>query len=373
MSLPDFLDGIETLWGPLAALGGAFGAGALASRFWRSHSGAKALEDEKSRAAQLAAERDDLLAKLRTVHDGSVQPGKLWIWPFADDNIDMLARRVSNKVLVVANLKGGVGKSTVAASLAAYFAQGLGKRTLLVDLDYQGTATALAKTQADMEDEDCRVGHILKASCIEPSLFDLPAQLGAKAPNLWLLSSNEELDEIENGLMLSATVRRADDNDVRLRLARFLRAPANQEKFEVVVIDTPPRFSAAAVNGLLAATHVLVPTKLEESSIDAVIRFCKKLRRWNQSGFPATNFLGVLPAMTVQRPNLVRNEIEALNRVDELLQPVFGMPSTAIRDAWVPNSTTIGASANEGIAYLRNATSRAIFGEVGEAIRRRMF
>lgn len=373
MDISGFLEGIEKMWGPLAALGGAAGAGYALGHYLSQQlqvGNIKRLSDE---LAQVQRERDQARGQITNTTDVSVQPARLWTTPFAPGDIDLLAQKVDNKVLVVANLKGGVGKSTVAANLAAYFAKDMGLQTLLIDLDYQGTATALAKTQAELDGEDCRIGHILRSLSLEAEHFDLPIPLGAKAPNLWLLSASEELDEIENGLMFKAALRRQDDPDVRMRLARYLRAPIMQQRFQMVVIDTPPRFSAAAVNGLLAATHVLTPTKMEQSSIEAAIRFCSKLRRWNQAGFPATTFLGVLPAMTVQRPNMVPAEIEALNAIDDQLANVLGGQHTAIRDAWVPDTTAIGAAALEGIAYLRNSTARAIFTDVGGAIRRRMF
>jgi cellulose biosynthesis protein BcsQ len=228
------------------------------------------------------------------------------------------------------------------------------------------------KTEVRVESEDCRVGRILENPELIASLFDLPTPLGQNAANVSLLSADETLDEIENGLMLKSTFNKQQGGDVRLRLCRFLRSETIESRFDLVVIDTPPRFSAAAVNGLLAATHILVPTKMEDSSIGATLKFCDRLKKLQQTGYPAANFLGVVPVMTQARPHLTRSEIEACNLADDRLADIFGPKNLVIRDGWVPDTRAIGGAAQAGIAYMQDSTARAIFDDLGAAIQKRM-
>lgn len=372
------VDGITAVFSGLDGLAGPLGALAVVGGFAYWLGSVFERQNSQATLARLDAEKEKAekeLADARRAAQGQKEaansPSRLWSNAFSAQDLAIYAKQAKPKALVVANLKGGVGKSTIAASLACHFATKRAMKVLLVDLDFQGTATTLAKLQAGMTLNDCKIGRVLESPEITPVLFDLPEQLGGDTPNLSLLSANEDLDEIENGLLLKSTLGLGADGDVRLRLCRYLRSEEIAKRFDLVVLDTPPRFSAAAVNGMLAATHIVVPTKLEASSTMATIRFCERLRRLQQTGYPASNFLGVVPAMTQARPNLTRAEVDACNALDDRLED-FGLKTAVIRDGWVPDTTAIGSAARDGIAYMQDNNARAIFDDLGGAIHKRM-
>lgn len=142
-------------------------------------------------------------------------------------------------IIAISNRKGGTGKTTVSVNLAAELAA-LGLRVLLIDLDSQG---------------HCAVGCGVKPKAGEPSvhrLFIDPAATLSDAivptimNKLWLAPADPLFDHGSG-----------ERDDQRLRNA--IADEKLAERFDIIVIDTPPSLDALLVNGLLAATRVLVP------------------------------------------------------------------------------------------------------------------
>ena len=151
------------------------------------------------------------------------------------------------RILAVMNQKGGVGKTTTAVNLAAGLADA-GKRVLLVDLDPQGHASL-------------HLGFEPVGS--EPTVYDvfrgdLPVDRCTRVvdENLTVLPSNLDLAAAELELV-DAPNR---ETVLRTALTRHLAEQAeNGRPVDFVIFDCPPSLGVLTINGLVAATEVLIP------------------------------------------------------------------------------------------------------------------
>jgi len=181
------------------------------------------------------------------------------------------------RILVVSNRKGGTGKTTVAVNLAAELAA-LGRRVLLIDLDSQG---------------HCALGVGFKPAVGTPNvhrLFADPAArlLDAIVPtatgNLWLAPADPSFDH-------GSGVR----DDRRLRQA--IADEGLADRFDIIVIDTPPSLDTLLINALIAADRLLVPYVPHHLSYEGVRQLMRALFRIMTRENRGLKILGFLPTM----------------------------------------------------------------------------
>jgi chromosome partitioning protein len=152
----------------------------------------------------------------------------------------------------VANQKGGVGKTTTTVNLGACLAE-LGYRTLVVDLDPQGNAsTGLGINPRDLEHTmyDVILHETPLEDCIE----------GRSVRNLFVAPASLDLAGAEIELVP------AFSRELRLRRA----IDEVKDDYEYVIIDCPPSLGLLTVNGLAAATEVLVPIQCEYYALEGL-------------------------------------------------------------------------------------------------------
>lgn len=159
------------------------------------------------------------------------------------------------EIIVIANQKGGVGKTTTAVNLSSALAI-LGHETLLIDIDPQGNATS---------------GLGFNKQEFDPNIYDvlvdlLPIEKTIRVtslPKLSVCGANNELSGAEIELV-SALARES-------RLKGALAAV--KSRFSFVIIDCPPSLGLLTLNALNAADKVIIPIQGEYYSMEGLAQF----------------------------------------------------------------------------------------------------
>src|SRR6266511_3864498 len=193
------------------------------------------------------------------------------------------------KIIAVSNQKGGVGKTTTAINLGASLALAE-KRILLVDMDPQGNLTS----GVGLKEQSADVDTIYEAITAETADGVVLPILQTAVQNLFLIPANRNLAGAEIELV-GMTQR-----EMRLRqLLEPLR-----DKYDFIVIDTPPSLGLLTVNALVAADAVLIPLHCEYFALEGLADLVGTMRRVRASLNPALDIEGVLLTMYDDRTNL---------------------------------------------------------------------
>ncbi|RMI20090.1 MAG: ParA family protein [Calditrichaeota bacterium] len=184
------------------------------------------------------------------------------------------------RVIVIANPKGGVGKTTTAINLAACLAIAE-QRVLIIDVD---PSDAVGKGLG-MEPENIHggvfnlyLGNALFSETLHP-LEGLPVDL---------IPCNIRSTEEEHRLMEMAR------NRIRLKrqLSRFLGT--GKWEYDFVLIDTPPALNDLTIGALLAGDSVLIPLQCGYFALQAVERLMHMVNRLQSSANPGLQIEGIL-------------------------------------------------------------------------------
>ena len=174
-----------------------------------------------------------------------------------------LPRPTATRVMVVANQKGGVGKTTSTVNLAAGLAQ-LGQRVLVIDLDPQGNASTALNVEHHRG---------------VPSTYDMVVD---GAPLAEVMSPCPDLDGVA---VVPATIDLAGAEielvSVVARESRLLRAldahpgiggadDAGEERFDYVLIDCPPSLGLLTLNALVAGAEMMIPIQAEYYALEGL-------------------------------------------------------------------------------------------------------
>lgn len=195
-------------------------------------------------------------------------------------------------IVAVLNLKGGVGKTTLAANLGAAFAR-TGWRVLLVDLDLQASLTSLFVTGEKL-DQSSRERRLIQHYFEQSAAGDAPRfadffQVSSE-PRVELVGSADTLAYAELNLTVHWLLQ-PGKSDPRLILRGALH---DVKRFDLVLIDCPPLLNVSCVNALAAADFLLIPVMPSKSATDRVRPMISWVRALRRNLNPDLKILGVV-------------------------------------------------------------------------------
>ena len=254
------------------------------------------------------------------------------------------------KTLVLANQKGGVGKSAVATLLAQHLARER-RRVLAIDLDHQnnfGSALALSKRPT-------------LAAITSDRLLTAPGARVAAEPFV-LVPGADALMTLERQPAQHTPFARA--------LRDFLQSVRPQ--FDVCVVDTNPNPDIRVIAALASADYLLSPIQLNQEAIDGV----RSLLLHPRVGFhkikavlnPKLALIGLLPTLVEPTPFQRANFVGLIERHRSLLIALGDQPGNYAR---IPKRSAIAEAQAEGLLLweMKKTAAREAWAEIEPSIR----
>jgi len=255
------------------------------------------------------------------------------------------------KTLVLANQKGGVGKSAVATLLAHHLCRA-GRRVLALDLDHQGNlSSVLQRSRRPL------VASVTADLLLTQAQVDVPAEpfvlVPAADPLLWLERQP------------------AQHTPFARNLRAFLRSQAG--RFDVCIVDTNPNPDIRLIAALASADFVLSPIQLNQEAIDGV----RGLLHHPRVGVhkirallnPALQLVGLLPVMVEATPFQRANFAEIVRHHQSLLIPLTDKPGEF---AFIPKRSAVAEAQASGglLREMKKTAARDAWAEIEPTMRR---
>lgn len=182
------------------------------------------------------------------------------------------------KVLTIANLKGGVGKTVTAINVSYLLAAEHNKRILLVDNDQQGNSSQFfgkyGYSMPSMTDVMKRT--VTAADVIQHTNYE----------NFDIIPANLSLAEAEKAVLMDSTVPQ------QVRLKEIL-SQVNDD-YDYVLIDNAPSLGMCVVNALTASDYLIIPAKIDKFTFDGIDSLLSQLETVKEYFNPKLQFLGTI-------------------------------------------------------------------------------
>jgi chromosome partitioning protein len=207
------------------------------------------------------------------------------------DELRSPREQVMARVIAFANQKGGVAKTTTTLNLGVALGE-LGNRVLLIDLDPQGNLTMSQGMNPD---------------AIERSMFDV-------------LVHRVPISDVVHTVEVDIAVASIDLAGAELALSALIGRERALEKalvevrdrYDYILIDTPPSLGLLTINAFVAASSVIVPVQCEYLSLRGLVQLENTLAMVRENLNPEVRVEGIVPTMYDGRTLHAREAIEIL-------------------------------------------------------------
>jgi chromosome partitioning protein len=232
------------------------------------------------------------------------------------------------RLVVIANQKGGVGKTTTAINLAVGLASPE-RRVLLVDLDPQGNATSGLLSSADLQSVKSSKQTIYEVVSLLIPLKDA------------IRKARDYVDILPSGPdLVGAEIELATIEGRERRLTEILKPVRDQYAF--ILIDSPPSLGLLTLNALVAADSVLVPMQCEYYALEGLSALLGTITKVRQALNPNLRIEGVVLTM-----------FDARNRLShEIAREVANHLPADVFQAVIPRNVRLSESPSHGLSVL---------------------
>lgn len=256
------------------------------------------------------------------------------------------------RILVLANQKGGVGKTTTAINLGTALAA-IGERALIIDLDPQGNASTGLGI-----DRKSRIASTYDVLMSERTLAEVVTPTAV--PRLMIAPSTMDL--------LGVELEIAGDSDrsykLKNALKTFFARDNDDEPITYVLIDCPPSLNLLTINALAASDAVLVPLQCEFFALEGLSQLLKTVDQVRRSLNPALTIHGIVLTMFDPRNSLA----------SQVVADVRAFMGEKVYDTVIPRNVRVSEAPSHGkpvLLYdLKCAGSQAYLKLASEVIQR---